>query len=127
MWGRHFEVSLAIWLALSWLIFRYPDESFVFMIHDFFIAASIATISLLNYKYRYVHLLNLIIAFWLIAFVFFSHAPITNAIYQNYMMIGLILLIFSVVPPKASHPPQEWEQFIQKKLRKSKNRNKGNL
>ena len=117
MWPRHFEVSLAIWLSLSWLILRYPEDSFL-VFHDFSIAIVIAIISLLNYKYRYIHLLNLFTALWLIIFAFVSNTPITNAPYQNYMVIGLILLIFAIIPARASHPPEEWEEFIEKKLKK---------
>ena len=117
MWARHFEVSLAIWLSLSWIILRYPEESYLLMFHDFFIAIVITTISLLNYKYRYIHLLNLFTSLWLIILAFVSNTPITNAIYQNYMVLGLILLILTIIPPKASRPPEEWETFIGKKLK----------
>ena len=116
MWARHFEVSLAIWLSLSWLILRYPEGSFL-MFHDFSIAVLIITISLLNYKYRYIHLLNLFTSLWLIILVFVSNTPITNAPYQNYMVIGLTLLIFAIIPPRASHPPVEWEEFIENKIK----------
>ncbi|MBA3956994.1 MAG: hypothetical protein H0X51_01170 [Parachlamydiaceae bacterium] len=118
MWARHFEVFLSIWLSLSWLIFRYPKDSYL-MLHDFSIALIITTISLLNYKYRYIHLLNLFTALWLIILVVVRHTPITDAPYQNYMVIGLILLIFAVIPPRASHPPEEWENFIESKLNKN--------
>lgn len=117
MWARIFEVSFAIWLSLSWLIFRYPEGSTLFMLHDFFIAAVISTISLLNYKYRYIHLFNFLTSFWLIALVYFSGTSIMYAISQNYMVVGLTLLMFTVIPPRASHPPKEWEEFIEKKLK----------
>lgn len=122
MWARHFEISLAIWLSLSWLILRYPEDSSLLMFHDFFIAAIITTISLLNYKYRYIHLLNFFTSLWLITLAFISNTPTTNAPYQNYMVIGLTLLIFTVIPPKASDPPKKWKEFIEEKL-KNKNRN----
>ncbi len=118
MWPRHFEVFMAIWLSLSWLIFPYPQDSNKLMIHDFFISTLIATISLLNYKYRYIHLFNILSAIWLIILAFKSKAPITDAPYQNYMVLGLILLIFTVIPPRASNPPEEWEEFIKNKLYK---------
>ena len=116
MWARCFEVSLAIWLSLSWLILRYPEDSSLLMFHDFFIAAVITTISLLNYKYRYIHLFNFFTSLWLIIFAFVSNTPITDAPYQNYMVLGLILLILTIIPPRASRPPEEWEEFIRKKL-----------
>lgn len=118
MWARHFEVSLAIWLSLSWLIFRYPENSSLLLVHDFFIAAVIATISLLNYKYRYIHLLNVLTSLWLIIFAYFNYTSITNVPYQNYMVLGLILLMFSIIPPRASYPPEEWEEFIKMKQNK---------
>ncbi|MBA2728701.1 MAG: hypothetical protein H0U49_11075 [Parachlamydiaceae bacterium] len=116
MWARHFEIFLAIWLTLGWLIFRYPEDASLLMFHDFFIAAIISTISLLSYKYRYIHLLNIFTALWLIAIVFVSNTNISNAPFQNYMLIGLTLLIFAIIPPRASSPPKEWEDFIEKKL-----------
>lgn len=114
MWARHYEVALAIWLSLSWLIFRYPQEASLLMIHDFVVAAAIATISLLNYKYRYINLLNLFTSLWLITLVFISNTTIHDAPYQNYMVIGLILLVFTIIPQRASSPPVEWEEFIKK-------------
>lgn len=110
MWPRNFEFFLALWLSVSWLIFRYPDGSLL-MYHDFFIATAIAAISLLNYKYRYIHLYNLIIALWLIAFVVYMNKPVSEAPYQNYMVIGLLLLMLGILPPHASSPPKEWLEF----------------
>ena len=112
MWARHFEVFLAIWLSLSWLIFRYPKDATWLISHDFIIAAVIASISLLNYKYRYIHLLNLIPAFWLMGTAFFSYSPVTYAPHQNAMVLGLLLLMFVVIPPYSSQPPQEWENYF---------------
>lgn len=114
MWARHFEIFLAIWLAISWLIFRYPQNSLL-MYHDFIIAIAISTISLLNYKYRYIHLYNLIIAMWLIVLVYYNNTPISVAPYQNYMVIGLLLIMFAVIPAHASTPPKEWFEFLEKK------------
>src|SRR5687768_14588745 len=101
MWARHFEIFLAIWLSISWLIFRYPDNSLL-LYHDFVVAAIIATISLLNYKYRYIHLLNLSVVLWLITFVFVSNTTIADGPYQNYMVVGLLLMLFALIPPRAS-------------------------
>lgn len=117
MWARHFELFLAIWLSISWLIFSYPQGSLL-MYHDFVVAIVISTLSLLNYKYRYIHLYNFAVAAWLIALVLFSQAPITNPFYQNYMTIGLLLLMFAVIPPNSSFPPKEWHEFLEKKEKK---------
>lgn len=113
MWARDFEVFFAIWLSISWLIFNYTDSSLMY--HDFTIAILISIFSLLSYKYVHIHLLNFIVSFWLISFVLYTQAPVTDAIYQNYMVIGLLLLMFTVVPSYASDPSVEWEEFKKNK------------
>jgi hypothetical protein len=115
MWARHFEVCLAIWLALSWIILRYPIEMEAKIIHDLVTASLILLFSFLNYRYRYSHLLNLGVAIWLIILAFYSTEPTAFAQSQNYMVLGILLLIFGIIPPRASLLTPEWTAFLDKK------------
>ncbi len=116
MWARHCEVFLGIWLAISWLIFSYTPNMHSMIYFDWAICSLICIFSLSGYlpRLRYCHLMNFIVGCSLIGIAFTSpdgHLPP----YQNYMVIGLLLLMFPIVPTNASQPPVEWIAFIKGK------------
>ena len=112
MWPRTSEVALAVWLALSPFIFRHAPEHAVLWWSDMVAAFLVMTISLLSFWRRtlHVHLLNVPIALWLMAFGYFAlgNPPPPGA--QNEMVVGLILLMFAIIPSEATLPPAEWRE-----------------
>jgi hypothetical protein len=113
MWARVIEVLLACWLAVSPFLFRHaPAETFLW-ITDLSCAVIIALFSLLSYRPRWekTHLLNLAVAGWLIGTGFLvAESPPPPAI-QNHVVIGLLLLMFAVIPSHAERPPRSWQEF----------------
>lgn len=110
MWSRVVEFMLACWLAASSFIFRYADDFVALRISDFACATAIATLALISYwrPTRHAHLLILPIALWLIGFGRFGVPAPLPAGLQNSMVVGILLLMFAIVPNAASQPPRSW-------------------
>jgi hypothetical protein len=113
MWARVIEVMLACWLAISPFIFRHsPGETFL-KLTDPLCAVAIAVFSLLSYRpsLEKLHLLNLVVAGWLIGAGFFAAASPPPPALQNEVVVGLLLLMFAILPSHASLPPRSWREF----------------
>lgn len=119
MWARVVEFMLAMWLAISPFIFKYPDDARFFWANDFTIATLIAFFSLSSiYKsLRKIHLVNLAIALYLIFLSYlFQDSPMYAAL-QNYMVLGIIILMTGIIPAEASKPPVPWRKFYEESER----------
>ena len=112
MWARHFEIFMGFWLAISWLMFSYPSTIF-----DWVISLSICLFSIGSYytRFRSLHLMNFIVGCILIGIAFSNKENYQSPIFQNYTVIGLLLLMFSIIPSKSFQPPKEWVQFLKSK------------
>jgi hypothetical protein len=121
MWARLMEFIIGIWLGMSWLIFRYSVDHASLQINDWICSVCIILFALISYKelFRYSHLLNFFIGLWLISWTFYSGTGIDFGPHQNYMVIGLLLLMFSLVPSRAQEPPKRWVEFLSKKKDKN--------
>jgi hypothetical protein len=120
MWARHIEAVVAVWIAFSWLIFRYTADLTAMQINDTIISLLIILFSLITYqeRFRYCHLLNFLIGLWLIGWVVYSGTGIEFGPHQNYMVSGLLLLMLSIVPSRTKEPPKAWVAFLSKKKEK---------
>ncbi len=109
MWARNVEFMLGCWLGLSPFIFRVGADMRAVWVIDAIAAAAIALISLASYwpGSRKLHLLNGAIGLLLALFAFAQPLPATPA-HQNYVVLGLLLALFSIVPNEASRPPEKW-------------------
>ena len=105
---------LACWLMISPFVFRYPGEEKFLWANDYICATLIVLFSMLSNLRRVekIHLLNLLIAAWLIGVAYLRPAAAPPPPpYQNYMVLGLGLLIFGILPSHASEPPRKWKEF----------------
>ena len=112
MWARTVEVVLGIWLAISWILFGYKEET-TLLYHDFSCFFLISCFSLLSYltKLRHLHLLNFLIAVWLAIFSYYIRGIGFENPAQNYMTLAWLLLMLSIVPTHARRPPYQWIQY----------------
>lgn len=112
MWARNFEVSLGIWLAISWLIFDYRGPASL-IINDVICCLLIIYFALASYtkKYRKIHLLSFLVGIWLIFFHLFFNIP--ERAEQNHIVLGILLLMLSIIPSHAERPPNAWINFMQ--------------
>lgn len=110
MWARVVEFMLSCWLAASPFIFHYSDSARALWWNDFLAAIGVGGASLLSYwrPTRRAHLFTLVVAIWLIGFGRFGSVGSPGPGMQNEIVVGLLLLMFALVPNHAAHPPGLW-------------------
>jgi hypothetical protein len=109
MWARDIEFMLGCWLAVSPFVFAHPASDVRQWAIDFIAAVLVALFALASYARRtqHAHFLTLSVALALIGLGRFGAAIPTPAM-QNNIVIGLLLLMFAIVPNHASQPPAAW-------------------
>lgn len=113
MWPRTIEVMLACWLAISPFIFRYPTDDALLWWHDWICASIIAVFALVSFvqQTRRTHLLQLLVAFWLMGHGWITASGIHDAPRQNWMVLGLLLLMIAIIPSECVKPPVAWQDW----------------
>jgi hypothetical protein len=108
-WARDMEVALALWLAVSPFVLRHPAGSSSW-IHDLGCASLLLVLALLSYgrRTRRAHLLELLLAAWLIGKGWMDAADAATAASQNHVIVGLVLAMLAIVPTEANRPPRGW-------------------
>lgn len=114
MWARTIEVMLGCWLAVSPFIFRHTAEDRILWFNDLFSAMAVIVLALVSFwpPLRFAHVANLVIALWLIAFGFWAFPYPTPPALQNDIVMGLLLLMFAIIPNEATRPPRPWRDFV---------------
>jgi peptidoglycan/LPS O-acetylase OafA/YrhL len=117
MWARIIEVMLGCWLAVSPFIFRHVADDRVLWFNDLFSAMIVIVLALVSFwpPLRFAHVANLVIALWLIAFGFWASSYPAPPALQNNIVVGLLLLMFAIVPNEATRPPRPWRNFLAKR------------
>ncbi len=110
MWARDVEVMLGVWLIISPFVFVHSDEATLLWASDFAAGGLVATFAALSYwrPTRHAHLLTLLVALWLVAFGRFGAASPLPPGMQNEIVIGLLLMMFAIIPNYATQPPDVW-------------------
>lgn len=108
MWPRICEIILGIWLFSSHFIFSTD------LWEDLVIAVLIFIFSLLSYfeKINKMHLFQIIPIGWLLYISYSYPTPWLPFYLQNYILVALGLLVFAIVPSRASDPPRAWRDFL---------------
>jgi hypothetical protein len=114
MWARVIEVMLGCWLAVSPYIFRHSADDMRLWLNDLFSATAVIVLALASFwsPLRFAHVANIAMALWLIAFGFWVSPYPTPPALQNDIVVGLLLLMFAIVPNEASRPPRPWRDFL---------------
>jgi hypothetical protein len=116
MWARDCEAMIGCWLLASPFIFGHPDTLWLLWATD--LGAGLATIVLALASYwrplRHAHLAILLVAAWLLGFGRLSGSPPLAPALQNDILVGLVLLLFAIVPNRASDPPAAWQEWRQR-------------
>lgn len=110
MWARISELILGLWLFASYFVFAdYPRVGF-FAATLMCIFALFSYINFLNKM----HLLQVIPAALLIYEGFSYPTPFLPFGLQNFVVVALLLLMFTIVPSNASDHPRPWKKFLEK-------------
>ena len=113
MWARIVEFMLGVWLLLSPLIFESGADSTRLLIACGVSFVLIVLVSLLSYleKFNQLHFLTSVVGIGLLLSAFlYDYSPPPPA-YQNFVVVGLLLLMFGVLPNRLQKPPKEWREF----------------
>ena len=110
MWPRVVEVILGGWLAASPFILRHPADWLALWVNDFACAAAVMLLALLSFRapLRQAHLAIVVVALWLIGFGYLAAPHPAPAALQNDLLVGLLLLMFAIIPSEANLPPRPW-------------------
>jgi hypothetical protein len=121
MWARVIEVMLGCWLAMSPFIFRHSAEDKILWFNDFFASTVVIVLALVSFwsSLRFAHVANLVAALWLIAFGFLASPYPAPPALQNDIVVGMLLLMFAIIPNEATRPPRPWRDFFDRKPNKS--------
>jgi hypothetical protein len=119
MWGRVVELMLGLWLVLSPFIFGHDTLHPGLWRNDFACGVAIVLLALLSFWHtlRHVHLLNLLVAAWLIGFGYIYGGYPSPPGAQNNILLGLILLLFAIIPNEANQPPPPWRHYYWQQAR----------
>lgn len=111
MWARVMEFAFGCWMLCSPFIFRGEHRGELFSLWDFACGALIISFALLSYyeRTRYAHVGTLVLSLAMILVPRVMLAPEVPPAGENFMMIGLLLLMFAMVPNQASRPSRAWQ------------------
>jgi hypothetical protein len=103
MWARVIEVMLGLWLAVSPFVFRHAADNTTLWINDFACGFAVVTLALVSFwrPLRYAHLAIALVALWLIVYGFITPYPAPPAS-QNHILLGLVLVMFAIIPNDTS-------------------------
>jgi hypothetical protein len=112
MWARVVEFMLGCWLAISPFIFRHPADDRTLWVTDWVSAGLVILFALLSYwpPLKSIHLATLLVALVLVVVGRLSSWEHPPPGAQNQIVVGLLLLMFALVPSHASHPPPAWDE-----------------
>lgn len=110
MWSRVVEVMLGCWLLMAPFLFQHPAERHGWWINDFSAGSVVILFGLISYwkPTRHAHLLTIIAGGWLIGFAFSQAERLAAPALQSDAIVGLLLLMFAIIPNHASRPPVSW-------------------
>ncbi len=109
MWARVVEIMLGLWLVISPFVFGHAAADRSLWTNDLACGFAIVTLALLSFWHplRYAHLGIGVVALWLIAFGYLAGHPAPPAS-QNHILLGLLLVMFAIIPNEANLPPRPW-------------------
>jgi hypothetical protein len=120
MWARHVEFMLSCWLAISPFVFRHAPEDTWRWVNDLACAAIVAAVALLSYRpgLEKIHLANAAAGLWLLgAGLLAPPAAAASAApaAQNWIVVGLLLVMLGILPSHSARPPRDWQAFLERR------------
>jgi hypothetical protein len=112
MWPRLVEIVIGVWLVASpWVL--PPPHDFASTIAAVLGGAEIILLGWLSYlpSLRKVHLVEIIIAVWLLAVAYTSALPPNAPVIASHILTAFVLMNFAIIPTQANRPPRAWEEF----------------
>lgn len=113
MWPRVVEVMLGLWLAASPFVFRHDSGATAYWSNDLLCALLVVVFGLLSFaeRFRLAHLATIGVGLWLIGFGYLASPYPAPVALQNNVVLGLLLVMFAIIPNEASLPPRPWREL----------------
>ena len=110
MWPRVTEVLLGCWLLVTPFVFRGTDGVADYVFNAVFSGSIIIVASLLSFwqPARHARFLTLAASIWLALHGYFSAPRPGPPAAHNEITIGLILLLFALMPNEVNDVPEPW-------------------
>jgi len=110
MWSRVVEFMLGCWLAVSPFVFQHKPGDALFWVMDWTCALLVIAFAMLSYwpPLRHIHVATAFVALVMIGYGRFTSPEDVAPALQNHILVGLLLLMFALVPNQASRPPRWW-------------------
>jgi hypothetical protein len=110
MWSRVVEIMLGCWLLMSPFLFTHPTDATALWVNDLVCGTAVILFGVFSYwgPTRQAHLLSLAVGTWLIAFAYREGFGEPSAASQNHVILGLLLLMFAIIPNDAAEAAQGW-------------------
>lgn len=111
MWARVVEFMLGCWLLCSPFIFRADHRAGVDSLIDFGLGGLVIFLAALAFwkPTGYAHLVTLVVSLFMVLVPRFTLSPEIPPAGQNYMLVGLLLMMFAMVPNQAFATPRAWQ------------------
>lgn len=110
MWPRTIELMLGAWLLVSPFVFAGTTAADSYTATTVACGALVVLLSLLAFwePCRLAHVGTLLVALGLAGHGYFAAARPGPPAAQNELMIGLLLLLFVILPSETNQPPRPW-------------------
>lgn len=111
MWSRVVEIMLGCWLLMSPFVFAHASDATALWINDLGCGTAVILFGVFSYwgPTRHAHLLTLAVGTWLVAFAYRHGFGEPSPASQNHLIIGLMLLMFAIIPNDAAEAPPGWD------------------
>lgn len=113
MWPRIVEVALGVWLLISPFVFGHEADEVARWTTDLACGTAVIVLALASLwqPLRQIHLVSIAIGLWLIGNGFVAAPSPPPPALQNHVVVGLLLLMFAILPNDATEPPPGWREF----------------
>lgn len=107
MWPRVVEVMIGAWLVITPLVFRGTEDVDRYAVNAVVSGSVVITASLMAFWRRtaWMRLVTLAVSCWLAGHGYLSAVRPGPPAAQNEIMVGLLLLLFAVLPNDVNRPP----------------------
>lgn len=122
MWPRVVEVMLGVWLVMSPFVFQHDPDQTMLWVNDLTCGLLVWIFAVFSCwkPARNAHFGVTAIALWLIALGWGGADRPPPAAYQNDMVTGILLLMFSIIPTESLWPPVRWQRWYEEEAERQR-------
>lgn len=114
MWPRVVEVTLGAWLLITPFVFRDSPAMDAYATNAMVSGSIVILASLLCFWHRTdrAYFVTLAVSLWLMGHGYFAAERPGPPPAQNEITVGLLLLLFAILPTETNQPPGPWRDRL---------------